>query len=464
MALLLIPATFVVSAAQEAGNLDVLIRTSSNEAAIRNAIETAGGKITYEYSNLDVLAAEVPVSNLGDIQTIAGVTSVAKDASVSSPEDFHPFGRDSDAAAAAGFPVDAGVTADTVDPLENIPTTKIKHIGNARKVTEFANEYPNAYLINHPENNVQALHAMDFTGEDVVVAVIDSGLRPKFDQLRRNAVVGCDDILAPPASEASEESDKSDKSGKSGKSNKSNKGLCEDDSNWGHGTFVAGLIAGNAIASFDPESLFASSVGFFFNAPAPDAIIPTRWGPGVAMVGSAPNAKIYALRIFPDEGVPATTSDVLAAIDRVLELKIQEGLNIGVVNMSLGKETLNAGNSILDYAVQVLLDADIVPVVSAGNAGPSSATIASPGTAVESLSVGAASVAHQERIAVDMFFGGLGAGAFGFRTFPFPQTAWFTLSRSPTPAVRAILTCWRSALACSPRACQTVALIVRTKW
>jgi hypothetical protein len=66
--------------------------------------------------------------------------------------------------------------------------------------------------------------------------------------------------------------------------------------------------------------------------------------------------------------------------------------------MSLGGPTFYAGRNFADLAVNATLDANIVLVVSAGNEGPSSISIGSPGTALGALTVGASSDATHERI------------------------------------------------------------------
>src|SRR5262249_32679405 len=71
---------------------------------------------------------------------------------------------------------------------------------------------------------------------------------------------------------------------------------------------------------------------------------------------------------------------------------------------------------------------DIVVAIAAGNAGPSSLTVGSPGSALSALTVGAASLAHNVRILVDLQFG-LGIGPL-YRPFSGTQTAYFS-SRGP---------------------------------
>ena len=151
------------------------------------------------------------------------------------------------------------------------------------------------------------------------------------------------------------------------------------------------------------------------------------------MIGSAPLSSIYAFRVFgPTGGSP--TSTILAAVERLIELKEKfdagqpGGVNIQVANMSLGGSTFFAGFDLFDKEVAVMLLKGIVPVVSAGNAGPSSLTVGSPGTSLGVITVGAASLAHNERILRDLQFG-LGIGSL-YRPFGATQTAYFS-SRGP---------------------------------
>ena len=389
----------------------VLIQTSNDGDALAAAITELGGTIIRTYDYLDVVAAEIPLGALDDLSAIVGEDgTVTKDPTVHLPDTVFPFsGR--------------GIVIDAANNLvENIPVKKVTTIGNAKKIKDFARKKSSkgAYLMNHSKTNVQALHAAGITGEGVVVATIDSGIRPGFKQLAKGTVIGCEDILNPPMSQNSSKSMKGPKPPKRGARIDQ---TCLANSNFGHGTFVAGLIAGNAVATFNKNSFFLKSVATH----APGAVIGKK--DTVAMIGTAPNAKIYAFRVFGPSLV-GNSFDILSAIDRIIELKEKEGVNIGVVNMSLGRRTLLAGGN-FDLFVDVLLDHDILPVVAVGNAGNSSLTIASPASALESLSAGAASVVHQERIAADLIFNEFGVGIGSFvRPFEGTQTASFS-SRGP---------------------------------
>jgi hypothetical protein len=56
-----------------------LIFETDDKAALREAIEAAGGTVTIEYASVDMLAAEVPLSSLEDILESPHALSVHKD-------------------------------------------------------------------------------------------------------------------------------------------------------------------------------------------------------------------------------------------------------------------------------------------------------------------------------------------------------------------------------------------------
>jgi serine protease AprX len=104
----------------------------------------------------------------------------------------------------------------------------------------------------------------------------------------------------------------------------------------GHGTFVAGIAAGNA--------------------------------PGYA--GAAPNAKIASLDVMDDTGV-ARTSDVIAACQWILANKAKYGIR--VANLSMHSSTpSNFTNDPLDRAVEQLWFNGVTVVAAAGNYGTGS--------------------------------------------------------------------------------------------
>jgi serine protease AprX len=126
---------------------------------------------------------------------------------------------------------------------------------------------------------------------------------------------------------------------------------------FGHGTFVAGLIAGSG----------ASSRG--------------------AYRGEAPGARLVSVKVGGSSGA-TDMATVISGINWVVANRSQ--LGIGVLNMSLGTvSTQSSVDNPLDQAVEAAWRAGIVVVTSAGNVGPSNGTILTPGDDPLAITVGA---------------------------------------------------------------------------
>jgi subtilisin family serine protease len=117
---------------------------------------------------------------------------------------------------------------------------------------------------------------------------------------------------------------------------------------FGHGTHLAGIMAGSdGSASLKKK-------------PDPSAF-----------TGVAPGAKIISIKVASYDGA-TDVSQVLAAIDWVVQHRNDPGLNIRVLNLSFGTDsTQDYRIDPLAYAVEVAWRQGIVVVVSAGNEGDS---------------------------------------------------------------------------------------------
>jgi serine protease AprX len=163
-----------------------------------------------------------------------------------------------------------------------------------------------------------------YTGQGVDVAVIDTGVAP-VEGLNAPGKV----VYGPDLSLESQ-----------------NPSLTNLDTN-GHGTYMAGLIAGH-----DP-SLTAP----YANAPAS------------AYRGVAPDARIVALKVASADG-GADVTQVIAAIDWVVQHAHDPGMNIRVINLSYGTtSTQPYQNDPLAYAAEQAWKHGIVVVAAAGNTG-----------------------------------------------------------------------------------------------
>jgi len=126
---------------------------------------------------------------------------------------------------------------------------------------------------------------------------------------------------------------------------------------YGHGTFVAGLIAGNGASS------------------------------GGAYVGEAPGANLVSVKVAGASGA----TDMATVIEGVAWVVANQGRDhIGVLNMSLGAQPFTSTVlNPLDRAVEAAWNDGITVVTSAGNAGPFNGTILSPGDDPLVITVGA---------------------------------------------------------------------------
>jgi len=127
---------------------------------------------------------------------------------------------------------------------------------------------------------------------------------------------------------------------------------------YGHGTAMAGIIAGN------DET------------------------PG-GYKGIAPDARIVSVKVGASNGA-VDVSQIIAGIDWVTEHARDDGLNIRVINLSLGTNSVQSWQlDPLSHAAEVAWRKGIVVVVSVGNDGTDSKEVANPAINPYLLAVGA---------------------------------------------------------------------------
>ncbi len=123
----------------------------------------------------------------------------------------------------------------------------------------------------------------------------------------------------------------------------------------GHGTFVCGVLAGNGFLS------------------------------GKKYAGVAPNANIVMCKALDQNGETGSLT-ILNAMQWIYENR--QRYNIKVICMSFGSEPLSSGDPLM-LGAEALWNAGIVVVAAAGNSGPESGTIKSPGVSGRIITVGA---------------------------------------------------------------------------
>ncbi len=337
------------------GRRRVLIRTAQPYDALVTTIQQAGGTVTHRFKHVNGIAAELPESALARIESLVGPDNIGRDDIIPLPDVDDPRGGD----------VSGEAEAEQVLLLD----------GPAG-----AGVVPANYNFNSSLTNIAPLHAAGHIGSGMVIAVIDSGYRPVMQHVAPARIISPGLNLVPGATEPP----------------------AIDNLNGPHGTFVSGMAASNIAFCF-PATLRFVIVAEHYGAalaippcPATARLIP--------MIGSAPGASIFPIKVFPAGGGGAPTSRVIqameAAIDRrqQFEAGLPGGLDIQVANLSLGGPTNAAARTLIDQTVEALINSDIVPAIAAGNEGFSSVTIGSPGTSFAALTVGAASSARHEQI------------------------------------------------------------------
>ncbi|WP_211297328.1 S8 family serine peptidase [Geodermatophilus tzadiensis] len=136
---------------------------------------------------------------------------------------------------------------------------------------------------------------------------------------------------------------------------------------YGHGTHLASIIAGRDVAG-TPASYTD----------------PSRFS------GIAPDATLLDVKVGASDGAVDVTQ-VIAAIDWVVEHRNDNGMNIRVINLSYGTDsTQDTRVDPLSYAVEQAWKAGIVVVVAGGNDGSTNLNLANPAQDPYVLAVGAA--------------------------------------------------------------------------
>lgn len=186
-------------------------------------------------------------------------------------------------------------------------------------------------------------YAAGFTGKGIDVALIDSGVAPVPGMTSGNVINGPD---------LSFESQRPE--------------LAYMDT-FGHGTHMASIIAGRDVAQSDPK----------------------KYADPLLFNGIAPDARLVSVKVAAADG-STDVSQVIAAINWVVENRNKNGLNVRVLNLSFGTDSAqDPATDPLVYAAESAWKAGIVVVVAGGNDGSTTTTLANPAQSPNLLAVGA---------------------------------------------------------------------------
>lgn len=170
-----------------------------------------------------------------------------------------------------------------------------------------------------------ALHSTPYTGKGVKIAVIDTGIDYRHNDLIKNYRGGYDVI------ELDEDPMET---------------TIDEGRPTNHGTHVAGIIAADG-----------------------------------KLKGVAKDAEIYAYRALGPGGVGSTIQVIAALEQAVLD-------DVDIINLSLGN-SINGPDYPTSIAVNQAIDLGVMVVIANGNDGPNHWTVGSPATSAKAISVGA---------------------------------------------------------------------------
>ncbi len=380
----------------------VLITTESHDyEAIVQAIEEAGGTVTQQYKYATGLAAELPKDAILSISELPGVQRVQTD----SPRQLETGSTTADA---IGGILPLGSDMEAVDGAMRLgagtPFDASGFETTSLSLADLSDIDPTTY------NTPFVMDAVDVwstgnLGQDSLAVVIDTGIYSEHFMLA-GSVIGGEDMSADAGTPY--------------------EGFDKAANHW-HGTHVSGIIAGHGAVVLPNDDLLTQSIEMNTGRPLPTYDADNKILP---LLGNAPFAQLYGIKVFDHTGGSASESIIIGAIERAIDLKLEEGLDVDVINMSLGGWTGYDGRDLEDMAVDAATDAGITVVVAASNDGPTSLTINSPGTANTSVAVGAAALPANVRVFWDVFYDFLGIGEYLF-TSDQPQMIYFS-SRGPT--------------------------------
>ncbi|HEX9713998.1 MAG TPA: S8 family serine peptidase [Actinomycetota bacterium] len=260
---------------------------------------------------------------------------------------------------------EAAVPSDSVEQLRRLPgvlsVTRNAPIRLLHTIDGYdASSDPNSVYSLRSIVKADQAYRSGFTGAGVDVALIDSGVVPVNGLTAPGKIVNGPDLSFESQSSSLRYVD-----------------------TFGHGTHMAGIIAGSDDVLYgEPGKRIAGNHDDFS--------------------GIAPDARILSIKVANETGA-TDVSQVLAAIDWVVQHRTSGGLNIRVLNLSFGTDGVQDYElDPLTYAVEVAWRRGIVVVVAAGNNGKATGQLNNPAYDPRIIAVGAADTLNTPSTADDV--------------------------------------------------------------
>lgn len=376
-------------------DVDVLIQTKTkNYKSITSQIESCGGNVKYEYEYTNGIAASIPTDLVLKLRDNENVQKISLD------EQRQASSIPTSKSIERLLPSNDGVVMGPVD----------------EEVIKLSSEQVEALAEPDTYWNLNSMGAADVwaatgsMGQGSLTVIIDTGVYADHIMLGRypyGPVIGGIDVT--------------------GDVGTPYEGYDSPYNHW-HGTHVAGILAGNAAQIVhETEDFYLSYVKYMGQ---PESAEPYGYPEGyyiIPFLGMAPFSEIYAIKVFDHYGGGAPESLIIYSIELAINMHLSGEYDVDVISMSLGGGTGFDGRSLEDQVVDYATSVGITVVTSAGNSGPASMTVGSPGCANTAISVGAVSYPANTRFFYDYIYG---LGDF-FMPDNEPQIAYFS-SRGPT--------------------------------
>ncbi len=390
--------------------IEVLIETVNTDyGPLISVIESLGGSVGFQYKYVSALSADLPSTALAQLARNPLIVGISLNER-----------RQLDAGADVVLPVrgsEPGIEAvpdrSTVDFYTQRSGTFVTADLGAYETLTLTPEMwvdfePSTYanfFNGYDTMNTAPVWATGNLGQDSLAVIIDTGIySPHF--MLAPFVIGGEDMSADAGDPVY--------------------GGFDNINNHWHGTHVAGILAGHGGIVVPSTDLLALSLKAHGGTLMPFS--PTEdiiW-----LLGIAPFASLYGIKIFDHTGAGVPEALVIAAIERAIDLKVVDGLDVDIISMSLGGATLWDGRDLEDRTVDAATAEGITVVSAAGNDGPASNTVGSPGSAHTGIAVAAAAHPFNTRVFWDQIYGVTGIGSLLF-TSSDPQIYAFS-SRGPT--------------------------------
>lgn len=380
----------------DAASINVLIETYNHDyTSIVAKIESLGGKVTHEFEYAKGLAAEVSYKAVMELKSLANVKKISKD-EIRHISSTPTFGNE-----------DLDEIFYNTEAL-SLEGREVQHLSSSQ-ITKILDIVPETYW-NFISMNAGPVWSSGYWGQGSLAVIIDTGVYDQHYMIQHAVIGGID--LSPDGGDPDWNS---------------------PDNHW-HGTHCAGILAGDSGIIVPEDDILYQSYLYHTGISIPASDVIPGYEEGyyiIPLLGMAPEAEIFGIKVFPSTGEGVPTSWIIDAIEYAIWMHEYDGYDVDIISMSLGGGTGYDGRDLEAQTVDYASSIGITVVTSAGNEGPASLTVGSPGCANSVISVGATANPVNTRIFWDVAeYGVVGIGDLLF-TSEVPQVIYFS-SRGPT--------------------------------